>query len=118
MLLVSLLGELAYVLRNRQGQQTTGLAEIQPPVPQHVLHILRKLQETHVIRYRRAIAARALPDLLLREAEFLAEAGKRLGLLVAVQVLALQVLDDGHLRSLLVGDVADDRGNLRFAGEL
>ena len=39
-------------------------------------------------------------------------------MLVAVQVLALQVFDDRHLRGLLVGDVADERGNLRFAGEL
>ncbi len=38
------------------------------------------------------------------------------GLLHGVEVGALQVLDDGHLQRLLVGDLADDGRDGRFAG--
>jgi len=46
------------------------------------------------------------PNLRLRPAEPLAQFGESRRLLHAVQVLALQVLDDRHLRRLLVGTAA------------
>ena len=48
----------------------------------------------------------------------LAQLSKGVRLFQAIQILPLQVLDNGHLRRLLVGDLAHDRRNRLFAREL
>ena len=50
--------------------------------------------------------------------EFAGKALKGAGLLHGVQVGALQVFDDGDLHRLFVGDLAEDGGNGRLAGQL
>ena len=47
-----------------------------------------------------------------------AEALVGAGLLDRVEILALEVLNDGDLHCLLVGDLADDGGNGVFTGTL
>ena len=93
----------------KQRQQRPRLAESQPPFLQILHYRSRQPQQPHVVRYRFARHSHPLPDLLLRQSEFPAQFGERRRLLHAVQVLALQVFDDRHLRRLLIGDLAHNR---------
>ena len=71
------------------------------------------LQQTQEVRYRGAIFAGALRHLLLGHMELARQPLKRPRLLHRVQVGALQVLDDGDLHRLLVGNLAQNRRNGR-----
>ena len=79
-------------------------------------HLLRKLQQTHVVGNRRAIFADRRSDLFLGHAEIAAEFFVGCGLIDRVQVFALNVFDERHLEEL--GVVAavhfpDDDGHAR-----
>ncbi len=77
-----------------------------------------ELEQAQEVGDRGAVLAGALGHLLLGEAEVAGEALVGAGLLDRVEVLALEVLDDGDLHRLLVGDLADDGGDGGFAGAL
>ena len=77
-----------------------------------------ELEQAQEVGDRGAVLAGALRHLLLGEAEFAGEALVGAGLLDGIEVLALEVLDDGDLHGLLVGDLADDGGDGGFAGAL
>ena len=76
----------------------------------------RQLEQAHEVGDGRAVLADADGHLVLGEAEVAAQALEGARLLDRVEVLAQQVLDDGHLHGLLVGDVADERGDGGEAG--
>ena len=71
-------------------------------------------------RRKLATLARSLPvrcgHLFLGQLEVLAKSLIGAGLLHGVEIGALEVFDDGHLKCLLVGDLADDGGDGGFAG--
>ena len=77
-----------------------------------------ELEQAQEVGDRGAVLAGALRHLLLGEAEFAGEALVGAGLLDGIEILALEVLDDGDLHGLLVGDLADDGGDGGFAGAL
>ena len=81
-------------------------------------HCSRQLQQPHVIRNRLPRHSHPLPNLLLGQSKISAQLGKRRRLLDAVQVLPLQVLDDSHLRRLLVGNASHHRRNRRLPRQL
>src|ERR1019366_1961383 len=70
-----------------------------------------ELEEAQEVGDGGAVLAGTLRHLLLGEAEFAGEAMKGAGLLDRIEVLALEVLDDGDFHGLLVGDLADDGGD-------
>ena len=72
---------------------------------------LRQPQQPHVICHRLARQSNALANLRLCQLELLAQHAKRFRLLQRAQILALQVFDDRHFRRLLIGDLADQRGD-------
>ena len=77
-----------------------------------------EFEEAEEVCDRGAVLAGALGHLLLGEAELAGEALVGAGLLDRIEVLALEVLDDGDLHRLLVGDLTDDGGDGGFAGAL
>jgi hypothetical protein len=77
-----------------------------------------KAQQAQEVGNRGAVLAGALRHLLLGHVELAGEAVEGAGLLHGIQVGALQVFDDGDLHRLLVGDLAQDGRNRRFAGAL
>ena len=81
-------------------------------------NLVGELEQAEEVGDRGAVLAGALGHLLLGEAEIAGEALVGAGLLDRVEVLALEVLDDGDLHRLLVGDLADDGGDGGFAGAL
>ena len=78
---------------------------------QVVLDLGGKLEEAELVGDRGALLAHAVGHLLLGEAAFLHEALVAEGHFDRIQVLALDVLDDGHLQHALVVGVADVGGN-------
>ncbi len=84
----------------------------------HGEHLGGELEKAQEIGDRGAVFAGALRHLLLGEAEFAGEALVGAGLLDRIEILALEVLDDGDLHRLLVGDLADDGRDGGFSGAL
>jgi hypothetical protein len=82
------------------------------------LHRGRQLQQTHEVGHRGAILAGAHRDLLLGHVELAREPFEGAGLLHRVQVGALQILDDGDLHRLLVGNLAQNCRDHLLAGQL
>ncbi len=64
-----------------------------------------------------AVLAGALGDLLVGEAELAVEALEGVGDFDGVQVLALDVLDEGDLHEAIVGELLDDDGDVMEAGQ-
>ncbi len=77
-------------------------------------HFARQLQQPHVIRNRRARQSNPLCNLLLRQCKLVAQNPERFRLLQRTQVFALQVLNNRHLRRLLVRHAPHQRRNVRL----
>ena len=99
-----------------KGNQGLTVPETQSAALQVVLHGDGKLEKANEIGDAGAIFACAGCNLLLCQTKLATEPLKRAGLLNGVQVFTLQVLNDGDLHCLLVGDLAYDSGNSSFAG--
>src|SRR5262249_37910732 len=94
------------------------VAKTELSVFQGFLKRLGKLEQADEIGNARTVFAGASCNLLLGKSEFPAESFKSASLLHRVQVFALQVLDDGDLHRLLVGDLADGSGYGGSSGPL
>ena len=79
---------------------------------------LRQVEQAQQVRHRRARAADGLRSLLVRELEFADQARERERLLERVQVLALDVLDEGERDGVLVVDAPQHRRDLVQARHL
>ena len=77
------------------------------------LHLGIEVKKADRIRDRGAVFADALGDLLLLQAEFLGQSRVGLGLLEGIEILALEVLDEGHLEHVAVRGIAHDHRHLR-----
>jgi hypothetical protein len=66
-----------------------------------------KLEEPKRIGNRCAVLAGALRNLFLRKVKFIGKTLKRVGLLDRVEVLALEVFNQGHFKSHVIGDVSN-----------
>ena len=78
---------------------------------QVVLDFGGEFEEPELVRHGGALLSHAVRHLLLRQAAFLHQALVAHRHLDRIQVLALDVLDDGHLQHALVVRVADVGGN-------
>src|SRR2546423_5465468 len=113
-----LISNLRNKARIEQRQQYARFTKTQTSFTQKLLYRGGQLQQAHIVRDALARTSGPLANLILREPKNLAQLGKGMRLLQTVQVLPLQVLDNSHLRCLLVGDLAHDRRNRLFAREL
>ena len=85
---------------------------------EQVLHILGQLQQTYEVGNRGPVFSRTGGNLLLREAEFMAQALEGTRLLNRVEVFTLEVFNDGDLHRLSIGDFLNDSRNRRFSRAL
>ena len=113
-----LLGKAEHGVRRVEGHEGLGVSEAELGGFDQGEDIGGELEQAQEVGDRGAVLAGALRHLLLGEAEFAGEALVGAGLLDGVEILALEVLDDGDLHGLLVGDLADDGGDGGFAGAL
>ena len=78
----------------------------------------RQAQQPDVVGDRRAILADGGRDRFLRQLQFVGQPPVRLRFFDRIQIVALDVLDERDLQQLIVGDLADDDGDLEQAGAL
>jgi hypothetical protein len=83
------------------------------PFFEEVLDRPLKFQQSDGVSDRGSVFAGALGYLLLGEDEFVHQALKGAGLFDGIQILALEILDQGHLERHLVAHVANDSRNAR-----
>ena len=78
---------------------------------------LRKLAKPHDVGHRRPAFPDPLGRFLLGDGKFIHEPMIGLGLLQGVQILPLDVFDEGHFQEFLVGNLLDDHRNLGQPGQ-
>jgi hypothetical protein len=81
-----------------------------------LLHLEGKAEQAQHVRDSRSILAGALGDLLVREAEFAVKALESVSNFDGIEVLALDVLNEGDFHEAVVGEFLDDDGDLVEAG--
>jgi hypothetical protein len=101
-----------------KGQQARAWPKLKLARLNAGLHRGRQLQQTQKLADRGAILAGAHGHLLLGHVELAREPLEGARLLHRVQVGALQILDDGDLHRLLVGDLAQNGRDGLLAGQL
>ena len=104
--------------RRRPSDQRPGVAGAELARPHQVLHALGQLQQAQRVGEMAAALADDLGEVLLRVAVAVHQELVPLPFLDRVQVLALDVLDDGDLDRFLVGQRADDHRHVMQIGEL
>ena len=96
-----------------QRQQCAGMAHVDIARHQHGLHGFGQVEQTQQIAGRAARAAHGLRGLLVREAKLANQALQALCFFQRVEVFALDVFDQRHGRSGLVGHLAHQHGHFR-----
>ncbi|MGB8438214.1 MAG: hypothetical protein WCE26_02400 [Candidatus Acidiferrales bacterium] len=109
-------GEAFLGIRNRQ--QRTTVPRREPAFLEQILDRVFELEQADGVRYGGAVLAGALSHLLLGEMEFVNQALKGVGLLDGVEILALEVLNEGHFERHFLGHVADYNRHTAEAGSL
>jgi len=85
---------------------------------QELLDILRQAQEPEHVGDRCPVLAGAASNFLVAEAELPDEPVEGEGHFDWVEILALEVLDEGEFQQMVVGDIADDDRDLVESGKL
>ncbi len=111
-------GELLLVGPVGGAEQGAGVAGGQVAVGHHLLDGGRQLEQAQRVAHRRSALADPRRDLVVGEVEVLDQLLVGGRLLERVEVLAMDVLDQGVLERGGVVDVADDGGHRREAGPL
>ncbi len=108
-----LLRERLLVRGRREGEERARVAGRQRAGLERLAHGRRKLEEAKGVRDRRPVLADPFGDILLRQAEVLAQVPVRLRLLERGQVPALDVLDEREEEVVAVRDaLAHEDGHL------
>ena len=90
----------------------------EPAVGDRGLDAGRQIEEAERVRDGRACRADAIRDVLLAEPELLDQLAVGFRRLERIEILALEVLDEGELELLAIGELADDRGDAFETGRL
>ncbi len=83
-----------------------------------VLDRRRQLEQPEHVRHRRPLLSHALPHVLLGQPQVVDQAPEGGGLLDRVQVLTLQILDQGQLQDMLGIRFPDEGRDLEQTGDL
>ena len=110
--------DLGLLARGRQREQRARVAHLELAFLDQRADGLRQVEQAQQVRHRRARAADGLGGLLVRELELADQARERERLLERVQVLALDVLDEGERDGMLVVDAPQHRRDLVQARHL
>ncbi len=81
------------------------------------LDVCGQFEEAERICDRTALLSGAAGDFVVAELELAGETVECVGYFDGIEVLALDVLDEGDLEEAVVGDVLDGNGNIGDAGE-
>src|ERR1017187_855928 len=100
-----------------KGTETAGMASGEAALSNQLLDIGRKLEEPEEVDDGGAIFTGALSNLIGVEEEFAAQAVKGNGGFDGVQILALDVLDQGDFEQTVVGDFADNNRHRLIASQ-
>jgi hypothetical protein len=100
-----------------EAEEDLGVADGELTGAEGVEKLGSELEEAEGVGDGGAAATDLLGDLILGQAELGLELGVAGGLLERIEVLALEVLDEGELEDLAIGGDPFDDGNLREAGE-
>ena len=100
----------------RQADQRAGVAFTQPAVRDGGLDSRLQLEQAECVRDRRSGSANLSGDLVLGQAEFLAELAKGVRLLDRVEIFPLDVLDQGQLELFPIGQLPNDGRDPHQAG--
>ena len=101
------------------GKNGFGMANGEAALGDEQLHIAVEIEQAHGIGDAGAGLADTAGDLVLFEGEFLGKAHVAFGFFHGIEVLALEVLDEGHLEHIAVGGLTLDDGHggeSEFAG--
>ena len=98
--------------RITNAENGLGVAGGEKALAKQGLYLRRKIQQAHRIGHRGAVFTDALCDVFLTHVEFPGEPRIGFGFLDGIQVLTLNVLDQGHLQDIAVGGLALDDRNL------
>ena len=107
------LGEQLPDLRVNDSQQSAAVSGSDASIFNQVLDRLFKLQEADGVRNGGSVFAGAVGNILLSELEIGHQAFKCPRLLEGIEILALNIFNQGDLERLRLRDLADDCGNAR-----
>ena len=94
-----------------QRQQGARMAHLDRSCHQQVPHRRPQIQQAQQVGHRNARLAYRIGDLLLGEAELVSQPLQGVGLFQRVEILALDVLDERHGRSLLIANITNQGRN-------
>jgi hypothetical protein len=112
------LGDLALQVCIGEREETASVSRGKAALGDELLKVGGKLEEAERIGDGGAIFAGSLADFFGTEREFGAEAAEGVGGFDGIQVLALNVLDEGDFEKAVVGNLPDDYGDVFEAGKL
>jgi len=113
-----LLGNLTLVFDGWEGEQAAPMAGRESAVGDQLLEVGGKLQQAGEIDNGRAIFTGSAADLVGTQLQFGPHSGKSRSGLNRIQILPLNVLDEGDFEQPVVWDVAYDNRNLIELGKL
>ena len=99
-------GPLAFLILDAEDR--LGMADGELAFGEEALEVVGQVEEAHRVGHRGARLADTLRDVFLLHLEFAGQADVAGPFLDRVEVLALKVLDEGHLEDLAVGRLALD----------
>lgn len=91
------------------------MAHRDPILGEKALHLLVEIEQPHAVRDGGAALADLLRDVLLPQTKLPRESRKRPRFFDRVEVLALEVLDEGQLEDILIRGLANDDGRVEQA---
>ena len=94
------------------------MAGREPALGDELLEVAGKLEQAEEVRDGGAVFAGAMADLVVAEVKFACEAFESQGGFDGVEVLALDVLDEGDFEEAVVGEFLNDDGDFGHSGEL
>jgi hypothetical protein len=100
------------------GQQRAGMAHLDLAVLEHRLDLLGQVLKTQQVAHRRPRASHGLRRFRVRQAEFDYQPTQRPRLFERIQVLALDVLDEGHRDGRVIRNLAHDGRHFLKTGQL
>jgi len=109
------LGEQRLFIARFQREQDLGVTHGNAILCKPALDLLMKIEQAHAIGNGGAALAHLLGDVFLAQAKFPGQAREGVCFFDRVEVLALEVFDEGQLEDILVGSFADDDGRFRQA---
>ena len=103
-----LLGEQFLLILRFEREQDFGVADGNAILGEPALDLGMQIEQAHAVRNRSPALADLLGDVFLAQSKLAGEAGEGIGFFNRIEVLALEVFDEGELENILVRCFAED----------